>query len=194
MIAFFKLLYSGGLIQNLLLSILSFAAGLFLAAKKDKPILSRQNAELLMEDFFKPHTTDIEQTLFKKIPPQNTTDAIQMLSSLNDEISEKKLSFYLSEGLLLWLNECIKLKESNTLLNRLYFIWCYYCFSRAYYKFMNQCRKQNGLPKRSLNYRFQHKLYYSPYLFWSVFVIKWIFILLLTLYIFILIFLISTNI
>ncbi len=194
MIDFFKFLYSGGLIQNLLLSILSFAGGLFVAAKKEKLILSRQNAELLINDFFKPHTTDIEQTLFKKIPSQNSIDAIQMLSSLKDEINEKKLGFYFSESLLLWLNECIKLKELNTFWNLIYFIWSYYCFSRSYYKFMNQCRKQAGLPKRSLDYRFQHKLYYNPYLFWVVFVLKWVFILLLALYIFILIFLISKNI
>lgn len=120
---------------------------------------SQKYAPELIDDIFKPFYQSIECYLFIAVTTENKDIIISNLIDLHHELTNKKLLFYISDSLLISLEEIIAEGTESELFDKKRLNRLYQRFSRDYYFELNRFRKIVGLKSRTLNFRVHHRLY-----------------------------------
>ncbi len=162
---------------SLIFTVLFSLIQLLLSMQDKKISVSNKTAEYVIEEFFKKHYKDIELNLFKEINHANKTFFYCSLDSLQEEIKDTSIGFYLSDNMLFQLKRCLYKGIPATKFQLFRFNLRYQFFSEAYFKFMNKCRKKTGFTKRSNDYRDQHDLFIKRWSFYTWRILKFLYIL-----------------
>lgn len=119
---------------------------------------SQKYAPQLIDEIFKPHYQNIECQLFIPVTIDNKEMIHDNLINLYLQIKEKNLLFYISDDLLISLEELISVGQQKDF-NKRSFNKLYQRFSSYYYLELNRFRKIVGLKRRGIGFRVHHKLY-----------------------------------
>lgn len=115
-------------------------------------------APILIDEIFKPYYLKIECHLFIAITEDNKELISSNLIELYDQLKNKNLLFYISDRLLVSLEETIDISKSSYF-DKKEFNRKYQQFSRDYYFELNKFRKIVGLRNRTPYFRIHHNLY-----------------------------------